>query len=148
MGASAVTCKLLPHWLKPVPRFGGLNAGALSRSLRQSSSVPLDPSNRSTLEEGLIFKSSRAFSAADVQTFANVSGDHNPVHLDEDFAAQTVFKRTIVHGILTASMFSALFATHLPGSIYLSQQLKFIAPVRSNAGKLSGVKCFIAAQTD
>ena len=68
----------------------------------------------------------------DVLLFAKVSGDNNPVHLDRKFARGTIFKGKIVHGFLTASFISATIGTKLPGpgSIYVSQTLKFLAPVR------------------
>jgi|SRR5665213_969866 len=68
---------------------------------------------------------------ADVHTFADVTGDHNPLHLDEDFASKTRFKGRIVHGMLTASYFSTILAMLPgPGTIYMSQSLFFRAPVR------------------
>jgi acyl dehydratase len=68
---------------------------------------------------------------ADIHAFADVTGDHNPVHVDETFAQTTRFGRTIAHGMLTASLISAVLANRLPGpgSIYLGQTLKFVAPV-------------------
>ena len=68
----------------------------------------------------------------DIQAFADVSGDHNPVHLDPEFAATTPFKGVIAHGMLSASFLSAIFGTQLPGpgTIYLGQSLRFLAPVR------------------
>jgi 3-hydroxybutyryl-CoA dehydratase len=70
--------------------------------------------------------------AADVAAFAEISGDHNPIHLDEAFAAKTPFGGRIAHGIFTASFVSATIATRLPGqgAIYISQSLRFLAPVR------------------
>ena len=70
----------------------------------------------------------------DVVLFAEVSGDNNPVHLDEEFAATTRFKHRIAHGHLVASLFSALLGTDLPGqgSIYLSQTIKYLKPVYLN----------------
>ena len=75
---------------------------------------------------------SRQVEAADIDAFAAVSGDHNPVHLDETFAATTQFGGRIAHGMLSASFISALIASELPGpgAIYLSQTLKFLRPVR------------------
>jgi len=68
---------------------------------------------------------------ADVRAFADLTGDHNPLHLDEEFAAKTRFKGRIVHGMLTASYFSTILALLPgPGTIYLSQTLFFRAPVR------------------
>lgn len=74
---------------------------------------------------------SRTISDADIRAFADTTGDHNPVHLDDDFAATTRFGRRIAHGMLTASLISAVIANKLPGqgSIYLSQNLQFVAPV-------------------
>ena len=74
----------------------------------------------------------RCFTAKDVEDFANVSGDKNPVHLDEEFAKTTRFGGRIVHGMLCGSLFSTLFATRLPGSIYINQSLKFVKPVYIN----------------
>lgn len=69
---------------------------------------------------------------ADVVQFADISGDHNPVHLDEAYARTTRFKGRIVHGMLTASFLSTTIASRLPGpgTIYLTQNLSFRAPVR------------------
>lgn len=68
----------------------------------------------------------------DVQHFADISGDHNPVHLDETYARTTRFKGRIVHGMLSASFLSTAIAARLPGpgTIYLTQNLSFRAPVR------------------
>ena len=70
----------------------------------------------------------------DILLFANVSGDINPVHLDEDFAKSTHFGGRIAHGIWSASLISAAIATELPGpgSIYLGQNLQFKRPVFIN----------------
>lgn len=75
---------------------------------------------------------SKTITAEDVDNFAKVTGDCNPIHLDEDYAAKaTPFGGRIAHGMLTASLLSALFGTQFPGlgCIYLSQTLKFKAPV-------------------
>lgn len=74
---------------------------------------------------------SKTFSDEDVRAFARISGDSNPVHLDDEYAAGTRFKRRIAHGMLTAGLISAVLGTKLPGpgSIYLSQTLNFRAPV-------------------
>jgi 3-hydroxybutyryl-CoA dehydratase len=68
---------------------------------------------------------------ADIQEFAKVTGDHNPIHLDDEFAKTTRFGRRIAHGMLSASLISAVLANKLPGegSIYLGQTLEFRAPV-------------------
>lgn len=67
----------------------------------------------------------------DIQLFAQVSGDFNPVHLDENYAAKTMFKGRIAHGGLISSLFSTVLGTQLPGegTIYLDQNSRFIRPV-------------------
>lgn len=74
---------------------------------------------------------SKAITDEDVRTFAAISGDHNPIHVDDEFASQTMFGKRIAHGMLSASLISAVLANDLPGhgSIYLGQTLKFKAPV-------------------
>lgn len=81
---------------------------------------------------GRTASASRTISEADILMFAGVSGDTNPVHLDEEFAASTMFGGRIAHGMLSAGLISAVFGTRLPGPgcIYLSQTLKFKAPVK------------------
>ncbi|MDZ4664364.1 MAG: MaoC family dehydratase [Bacteroidota bacterium] len=71
------------------------------------------------------------FSQAEVQAFANATGDKNPVHLDADYAATTMFKKPIMHGMLSASLFSKVFGTLFPGegTIYLKQSLSFLRPM-------------------
>jgi len=73
----------------------------------------------------------KTISDTDIRAFADLSGDHNPLHLDESFAQQTRFGRRIAHGMLSASLISAVIANDLPGqgSIYLGQTLQFVAPV-------------------
>jgi len=75
---------------------------------------------------------SKTITAADIQTYAEVSEDRNPIHLDEEFAKNSMFKERIAHGMLTAGFFSAILGTQLPGvnTIYLKQTLEFTAPVR------------------
>ncbi len=69
---------------------------------------------------------------AEITAFAEISTDHNPVHLDEDYAKNTMFKGRIAHGMLAASLISAIIGEQLPGhgTIYLQQNLRFTAPVR------------------
>ena len=71
------------------------------------------------------------FNQEDVNTFALITGDNNPIHLDADFAAKTVFGKPIVHGFFSASVFSMVFGTKFPGAgtIYLYQDMKFLSPV-------------------
>ena len=74
----------------------------------------------------------RTVTEADIVQFAEVSGDNNPVHLDEAFAAQTPFKTRIAHGMLSAAYISAVIGTQLPGpgTIYMQQALRFKRPVK------------------
>jgi acyl dehydratase len=74
---------------------------------------------------------SKTITDADIHAFAEVTGDHNPLHLDDEYAAKTRFGRRIAHGMLSASLISAVLANELPGagSVYLSQTLKFVKPV-------------------
>lgn len=71
------------------------------------------------------------FSQQDVIDFARVTGDNNPLHLDADFAAQTPFKRPIIHGMLGACIFTKVLGTEFPGpgSVYMAQTLDFLRPM-------------------
>ncbi len=75
---------------------------------------------------------SKTVKSSDVVGFAEITGDRNPIHLSEHFAAKTPFKGRIVHGLYTAGLISAVIGTRLPGpgAIYASQTLKFLAPVK------------------
>ncbi|NYS25666.1 MaoC family dehydratase [Rhodobacteraceae bacterium 2376] len=68
----------------------------------------------------------------DIELFAEVSTDRNPVHLDDDYARDTIFQGRIAHGMLTAGLISAVIGEQLPGhgTVYMGQSLKFMAPVR------------------
>ncbi|MFN3520896.1 MAG: MaoC family dehydratase [Phenylobacterium sp.] len=74
----------------------------------------------------------RVVTAADIESFAEVSGDTNPVHLDAEYAKTTTFQERIAHGMLSAAYISAVLGTRLPGpgAIYLNQSLRFRRPVR------------------
>ena len=82
---------------------------------------------------GLCAEIVRHITHDDISTFADVSGDRNPVHLDHDYARQTAFGGIIAHGMLSASFISSILGTQLPGegTIYLGQSLRFLAPVRA-----------------
>ena len=80
------------------------------------------------LKVGYVVTTSRTFNEDDVRKFADLVGDRNPIHLDEQFAKKTRFGRRIVHGFLTASLISAAIGSHF-GAIYLGQSLQFVAPV-------------------
>jgi 3-hydroxybutyryl-CoA dehydratase len=74
----------------------------------------------------------RRLSQADIDTFARISGDDNPAHVDETWAAKSSLKGRVAHGMLTAGLVSAVLGTELPGpgAIYMSQTLRWLAPVR------------------
>lgn len=80
---------------------------------------------------GDTFEHSFSFTQEDVVLFAKVTGDNNPVHLDEVYAANTIFKRPIIHGMLGATVFSKVFGTMFPGegTIYLNQNIQFLRPM-------------------
>src|SRR5574343_661566 len=84
------------------------------------------------LRPGLSATFSKTITEADIVLFAGVSGDNNAVHVNEEFAATTPFGGRIAHGFLTASVISAAVANRLPGpgTVYLGQQMRFLAPVR------------------
>ncbi len=85
------------------------------------------------LQAGMTAAYARTVTEADVILFAGISGDQNPVHLNQEFAEGTRFKGRIAHGMLTASFISTVLGNKLPGPgcIYVSQNLKFKAPVRA-----------------
>lgn len=84
------------------------------------------------LEIGMIRDLSKVVTDEDIEMFAQISTDRNPVHLDDDYARDTIFEGRIAHGMLTAGLISAVIGEQLPGhgTVYLSQSLKFMAPVR------------------
>jgi 3-hydroxybutyryl-CoA dehydratase len=84
------------------------------------------------LSVGMTERFTKKVSSADVVGFAEVTGDRNPIHLSEHFAAKTPFGTRIAHGLYTASLISAVLGTRLPGpgAVYISQTLNFRAPVR------------------
>ena len=86
---------------------------------------------RNNMNVGDSAEITKTIEQSDINAFADVTGDHNPVHMDETFAQTTRFGRTIAHGMLSASLISAVLANKLPGagSIYLGQTLQFVAPV-------------------
>jgi 3-hydroxybutyryl-CoA dehydratase len=84
------------------------------------------------LSVGMTERLAKTISSSDVVGFAEVTGDRNPIHLSEHFAARTSFGTRIAHGLYTASLISAVLGTRLPGpgAVYISQTLNFRAPVR------------------
>lgn len=87
-----------------------------------------------SIEIGMTAQYSQTITDADIKSYAGLSGDHNPVHIDEAYAADSRFKKRIAHGLMSAGFFSALFGTKLPGPgcVYVSQTLNFKRPVYIN----------------
>ena len=84
------------------------------------------------LEVGMTRYLQKQVTDRDIELFAEISTDHNPVHLDDAYAQDTIFEGRIAHGMLTAGLISAVIGEQLPGhgTVYLGQSLKFMAPVR------------------
>jgi len=85
------------------------------------------------LKEGMTDTFSKTVTEADITNFADISGDTNPAHLNKEFAAKTIFKDCIAHGMLSVGFISAALGTKLPGpgAIYVAQNLRFKAPVKA-----------------
>ena len=84
------------------------------------------------IELGMVRSVTKRVSDRDIELFAEISTDRNPVHLDEAYARDTIFEGRIAHGMLTAGLISAVIGEQLPGhgTVYLGQSLKFLGPVR------------------
>jgi 3-hydroxybutyryl-CoA dehydratase len=82
-----------------------------------------------TFNKGHTFKLLRKFSQKEVLIFSEICGDKNPLHYDEEFCKNTIFKKPIIFGMLGASLFSNLLGNNLVGSIYIKQDLKFLKPI-------------------
>lgn len=83
------------------------------------------------IEQGHVYTHEFSFTQSDVEQFAKVTGDNNPVHLDAAYAATTMFKKPIMHGFLGGAVFSKIFGTLFPGegTIYLKQSMSFMRPM-------------------
>ncbi|MEM6577865.1 MAG: MaoC family dehydratase [Pseudomonadota bacterium] len=84
------------------------------------------------IEMGMVRSLRKVVTDEDIEMFAQVSTDFNPVHMDDDYAQDTIFEGRIAHGMLTAGLISAVIGEQLPGhgTVYMGQTLKFLAPVR------------------
>lgn len=84
------------------------------------------------LEIGMVRSVAKVIGDREIEMFAELSTDRNPVHLDDDYARDTIFEGRIAHGMLTAALVSAVIGEQLPGhgTVYLKQDLRFLAPVR------------------
>jgi 3-hydroxybutyryl-CoA dehydratase len=94
------------------------------------------------IEIGMVRSLRKQVTDRDIELFAEVSTDRNPVHLDDDYAHDTIFGGRIAHGMLTAGLISAVIGEQLPGhgTVYLGQSLKFLAPVRPDDTVLAEVE--------
>ncbi|MNK76769.1 (R)-specific enoyl-CoA hydratase [compost metagenome] len=83
------------------------------------------------IEIGMKASYSQTITDSDIKAFAGLSGDHNPVHVDSEYAAKSRFGKRIAHGLMSAGFFSAIFGTRVPGPgcVYVSQNLNFLRPV-------------------
>ena len=83
--------------------------------------------NIEEIEVGMEESYSQTITDADIKTFAGISGDRNPIHMDDTYVKKSRFKKRIAHGMISSSFFSALFGTKLPGAgcLYISQSLNF-----------------------
>jgi acyl dehydratase len=83
------------------------------------------------MQQGEVYNEEFSFTQEDVNQFAQITGDHNPIHLDAEYAANTLFKKPIIHGILGASVLSKILGMYFPGkgTIYLQQEVSFKRPM-------------------
>jgi acyl dehydratase len=100
------------------------------------------------IEVGSIHSFERELSPADILAFAKLTGDFNPLHVDEEFGRASEFKQNIVHGMLAGSLFSTLMGMYCPGEkcLYLSQSLNFRKPIFANQKVL--VRGTVTAKND
>ncbi len=86
------------------------------------------------VEIGMSATYSQTITDSDIKTFAGMSGDKNPVHMSDEYAENSRYKKRIAHGLMSASFFSSLFGTKIPGPgcVYVSQTLNFLRPVYIN----------------
>ena len=90
----------------------------------------MDTLQKLGVEIGMKRSQTRTITAADIDTFADLSGDHNPVHMDEEYGKKTIFGGRIAHGVISLGLLSAAMA-QLPGlPIFMSQSVRFLKPVR------------------
>ena len=96
--------------------------------------ISFKTSNINKIEVGMEASYIQVISDANIKAYAKLSGDNNPLHLSDVYASESRYKKRIAHGLLSASFFSALFGSRLPGNgcVYLSQTLNFKRPVYIN----------------
>ena len=82
-----------------------------------------------TIFKGQIFSIRKSFNKEEVLLFSNLCGDKNPIHYDEEFCRNTIFRKPIIFGMLGSSLFSNLIGNNIEGSIYINQTLNFLKPI-------------------
>uniref|UniRef100_A0A3B3Z995 MaoC-like domain-containing protein n=1 Tax=Periophthalmus magnuspinnatus TaxID=409849 RepID=A0A3B3Z995_9GOBI len=119
----------------------GLRCG-LTTALRSGLSLDLPCSGfyLRSLHVGQVFSLTRTFSEQDLVQFSVLTGDSNPLHLDQDFVKTTVYSRPLVHGVLVNGLISALLGSNAPGCILLKQEIRFPAPLFTNEPVLAQVQ--------
>jgi 3-hydroxybutyryl-CoA dehydratase len=107
-------------------------AGGMGMLDARDHNLPIGTICIEDLEIGMVRSLAKTIGDKEIAMFAELSTDHNPVHLDDDYARDTIFEGRIAHGMLTAGLISAVIGEQLPGhgTVYLGQTLKFMAPVR------------------
>ena len=112
--------------------------------------LPLQTLYFEDLSLGMTESLTKVVSSDDVVGFAEITGDRNPIHLSEHFAAKTPFGTRIAHGLYTAGLISALLGTRLPGpgAVYISQSLHFRAPVKIGDGAIVAAGSTVVRDVD
>jgi 3-hydroxybutyryl-CoA dehydratase len=129
----AAEARMTPRTSRPAGEYSPIPANAPSQAeregLREERRMVEERTSFTVGEEASLTKT---ITDEDIKTFARISGDDNPVHVNDDYAKGTMFGGRIAHGMLVASLISAVLGTKLPGpgAIYMSQQVRFLAPVR------------------
>lgn len=93
--------------------------------------MPNAPITRATLQVGDEGEFTKQISERDIFEFADASGDHNPLHIDEEYASKSVFKKRVAHGILVAGIISTVLGSEIPGvgTIFVELHIRFLKPV-------------------
>lgn len=127
--------RIVAEWLDEKGIAYEHEGGGVRDAVPAAGAATLPPLRTLSFEDlsiGMKESYSKTVKSSDVVGFAEITGDRNPIHLSEHFAAKTPFKGRIAHGLYTAGLISAVIGTRLPGpgAIYISQTLKFLAPVK------------------
>jgi 3-hydroxybutyryl-CoA dehydratase len=107
-----------------------------------NSEMSFNTANIKTIKVGMTASCMQTISDLDIKTFASLSGDNNPVHMSDEYASKSRYKKRIAHGLLSAGFFSSLFGTRLPGAgcVYISQTLNFKRPVYIDSTVMASIE--------